>query len=210
MEAPHAMELYEGAVDALDRAGIIDRNSVGLIGFSRTFYHVLYTLTHSRYRFGAAVVADGVDFGYLGCLLYMSEAKDLCEKMNGGGPPWGNSLSGWLAASPTFNLNKIDTPLLLQAITAPLGEWEIYVGLQWLKKPVEMINFYPDGDHELVRPWERNTSQQSSVDWFCYWLKGEEDPDPDKAEQYRRWRELRSGNRTRSSHDIDCRCQPTP
>jgi len=29
------------------------------------------------------------------------------------------------------------------------------------------------------------------VDWFCFWLKGEEDPDPAKAEQYKRWRELR-------------------
>jgi hypothetical protein len=29
------------------------------------------------------------------------------------------------------------------------------------------------------------------VDWFCFWLKGEEDPDPAKASQYARWRELR-------------------
>jgi hypothetical protein len=29
------------------------------------------------------------------------------------------------------------------------------------------------------------------VDWFCFWLKGEEDPGPAKAEQYARWRELR-------------------
>jgi len=35
-------------------------------------------------------------------------------------------------------------------------------------------------------------SQQGNVDWFCFWLKGEEDPDPTKAEQYKRWRELRS------------------
>jgi len=35
------------------------------------------------------------------------------------------------------------------------------------------------------------TSQQGNVDWFCFWLKGEEDPDPAKAEQYARWRELR-------------------
>jgi hypothetical protein len=28
------------------------------------------------------------------------------------------------------------------------------------------------------------------VDWFRFWLKNEEDPDPAKAEQYKRWREL--------------------
>jgi hypothetical protein len=34
-------------------------------------------------------------------------------------------------------------------------------------------------------------SQGGSVDWFCFWLKNEEDPDPAKAEQYARWRDLR-------------------
>jgi hypothetical protein len=29
------------------------------------------------------------------------------------------------------------------------------------------------------------------VDWFCFWLKNEEDPIPAKAEQYARWRALR-------------------
>ena len=34
--------------------------------------------------------------------------------------------------------------------------------------------------------------QQTNVDWFVFWLKGEEDPDPAKAETYARWRELRA------------------
>jgi len=34
-------------------------------------------------------------------------------------------------------------------------------------------------------------SQQGNVDWFCFWLKGEEDPAPAKVEQYARWRDLR-------------------
>jgi hypothetical protein len=33
-------------------------------------------------------------------------------------------------------------------------------------------------------------AQQGLVDWFRFWLKGEEDPDPAKSEQYARWREL--------------------
>jgi hypothetical protein len=28
------------------------------------------------------------------------------------------------------------------------------------------------------------------VDWFDFWLNGHEDPDPEKADQYRRWRGL--------------------
>ena len=69
-------------------------------------------------------------------------------------------------------------------------EWEWFAGLSRLTKPVDLI-YIPDGSHALVKPWERMTSQQGDVDWFCFWLKGEEDPDPEKAEQYARWRELR-------------------
>jgi hypothetical protein len=37
----------------------------------------------------------------------------------------------------------------------------------------------------------RQYAMQRNVDWYRFWLKGEEDPDPSKAEQYKRWRELR-------------------
>jgi hypothetical protein len=59
-----------------------------------------------------------------------------------------------------------------------------------MEKPVELI-YLPDAVHILVKPWERLTSQQGNVDWFCFWLKGEEDEDPKKHEQYERWRGMR-------------------
>ena len=34
-------------------------------------------------------------------------------------------------------------------------------------------------------------SQGGSVDWFRFWLQDYEDPDPAKAEQYKRWRDLK-------------------
>lgn len=34
-------------------------------------------------------------------------------------------------------------------------------------------------------------SQGLSVDWFRFWLQGYEDPDPARAEQYKRWDELK-------------------
>jgi hypothetical protein len=33
-------------------------------------------------------------------------------------------------------------------------------------------------------------SQGGSVDWFRFWPHGYEDPDPSKANQYKRWRGL--------------------
>ena len=44
-------------------------------------------------------------------------------------------------------------------------------------------------------------SQQGNVDWFVFWLKGEEDPDPLKAEEYSRWRELRKKQQENHAKD---------
>jgi len=188
-EGPYFVAFLETAVDELDRKGLIDRTRVALTGFSRTVYHVLYALTHSNYHFAAAVVADGINFGYTDC-VYFPVTQSTCENMNGG-LPYSATLSNWAKEAPTFRLDRIEAPLLLQAISSPQGEWEILAGLRWLKKPVEMLNFYPEGEHVLVRPGQRLLSQESVVDWYCFWLNGEEDPNPSKAEQYKRWRELR-------------------
>ena len=118
-----------------------------------------------------------------------------------GGPPYGKKLSQWLKQSPSFHMDKIETPIRIQTLypSSLLSDWSWYSGLSRLGKPVEMI-YIPEGTHVLEKPWDRMTSQQGNVDWFCFWLKGEEDPDPAKAEQYKRWRELRSlQGRTASS-----------
>ena len=36
-----------------------------------------------------------------------------------------------------------------------------------LDKPVEMI-YIPEGTRILEKPWERMTSQQGDLDWFCF------------------------------------------
>ncbi len=193
-EAQTAMEEFEGAIDHLDGLGLIDRSRVGLIGFSRTVYHVLYTLTHSRYPIAAAAVSDGVDFSYFQYLLFRNVNAELgreFESVNDG-PPLGRALDRWRGRAPGFNLDRVVTPLRLEAIgrEAVLEMWEPYAGLLLQHKPVELF-VLPNGAHILVKPWERRASSEGNLDWFRFWLKGEEDPDPAKREQYARWRVLR-------------------
>ncbi len=196
-EAPHAMEEIEGAIDHLDSLGLINRSAVGLIGFSRTCYHVLYTLTHSPYPIAAAAISDGVDLSYLQYLVLRSAqlgagmTLDEYAAINGG-PPLGKTLDLWRERAPGFNLDRVTAPLRLEAIglLSVLQEWEPYAGLLLQRKPVELL-VIPEGAHLLVKPWERMASSQSNVDWFRFWLQGEEDPDPAKREQYARWHELR-------------------
>jgi len=68
--------------------------------------------------------------------------------------------------------------------------WEPYAGLHYLQKPVDLIMLKTD-EHVLTNPAVRLASQGGSVDWFRFWLQDYEDPDPAKAGQNARWRELR-------------------
>jgi dipeptidyl aminopeptidase/acylaminoacyl peptidase len=186
-----AVTAYEDAIDYLDHRGLVDPSRVGIMGFSRTVCFAADALTHSKYQFASAILVDGIDCGYFTYLVFEG-APDLGD-LNGGRPPFGENLNVWLREAPGFNLDKVHTPVRLEAHGASSGVlelWEWFSGLSRLAKPVEYI-YLPDAPHLLVKPWERRTSQQGAVDWFCFWLKGEEDPDPAKAEQYARWRELR-------------------
>jgi hypothetical protein len=193
-EPERAMSAYENAVEFLDQKGIIDRSRVGLVGFSRTCLYVKYTLTHSSQHFAAAIAADGFDGGYLQYAGYGNLASNVDSEEESviGVPPFGDGLLVWLKRSPGFLLDKVQTPIQIQALapSSLLGEWEWFSGLKRLGKPVDFI-YLPTGAHILVKPWDRIVSQEGSVDWFCFWLKSEEDPDPNKTEQYVRWRELR-------------------
>jgi Prolyl oligopeptidase family len=186
---------YEGAIGHLDAIGIIDRARVGIVGFSWTCLTVKYALTHSKYHFAAAVVSDGIDAGYFQYIAFANANPSYVTESDllNGARPFGQGLSSWLERSPSFSLNRVTTPVLIEAVegrSTLLTEWEWFSGLSRLGKPVDML-YLSDGAHSLVKPREQFVSQQATVDWFRFWLKGEEDPDPTKAEQYKRWRELR-------------------
>ena len=194
-EVPVAMAVYDGAIDFLDRKGLIDRDRIGIIGFSRTYWYVTYTLIHSKHHFAAAAVADGLDYSYFQYMVLSNSDQTWASSFDrvNGAPPFGKGLLKWLKVSPAFLMDKIETPLRIQTLhpASLLSDWHWFSGLTTLRKPVELI-YIPEGTHILEKPWDRMISQQGNVDWFCFWLKGEEDPDPDKTEQYKRWRNLRA------------------
>jgi len=190
-EAPREMAAYEGAIDYLDGRGLIDRGRVGILGFSRSVWKVEFTLTHSKYSFAAATLADGFDAGYWQYLLYRGADTDY-GRVNRG-QPFGEGLEQWLSRSPSFHLDRVRTPVHIEEYGSfynVLAGWEWFSALTHLDRPVELV-YLPGASHLLVKPWDRLASQQGTVDWFCFWLKGEEDTDPAKAEQYKRWEALR-------------------
>ena len=189
-EAPREMAAYEGGVDYLDGRGIIDRTRVGIIGFSRTVWKVEFTLTHSKYAFAAVILADGFDAGYWQYLWYRAADTDYA-RVNAG-QPFGEGLGQWLTRSPSFHMERVHAPVRIEEYGSDhvAGGWEWFSALTHLERPVELV-YLPRAPHLLVKPWDRLASQQGTVDWFCFWLKGEKDADPEKSGQYERWEALR-------------------
>ena len=190
-EAPGEVAGFEGAITYLDSRGLIDRNRVGIFGFSRTCFHIKYALSHPKYHFAAASIGSGFDGSYTSDLLFSHLPGSDYEKVNNG-VPFGDNLKLWFERSPAFGIDRVQTPLRIVAESpqAALFEYFWFSASTLLGKPVEMV-ILEAGEHFLRKPSERQIASQGNVDWFCFWLKDEEDPDPSKAEQYARWRELR-------------------
>ena len=92
--------------------------------------------------------------------------------------------------APSLNARHVHTPLLMEYNSESLFGLEFYWALKERGVPVELI-FYPESGHVFQKPKQRVSSMQRNLDWFRFWLNGEEEDDPAKAEQYARWRELR-------------------
>jgi dipeptidyl aminopeptidase/acylaminoacyl peptidase len=184
---------FKSAVKELSQRGLIDPARVGVIGFSRTVYHVLTAITTADHLFAAASVTDGVTLGYFEYLFAVDSGFSReADAINGGKPFGAKGLKGWLARSPEFNMDRVRTPLLLlqPGVESTFADWEPYAALRYLKRPVDLI-MLQSGSHVMTNPRQRLAAETINVDWFRFWLLGEEDPDPAKADQYARWRELR-------------------
>jgi hypothetical protein len=202
---------FESAIASLAADGLVDRRRVGVIGFSRTCFHVLYALTQRPDLFAAASITDGVSMSYVQYMMSTDAASSLQDEVRqiNGGLPFKKDLTNWIQRAPGFNLDKVEAPLFILSLEkgSLISQWESFAGLRILNKPVDMVWLRDENaPHILVKPADRYLSQQGAVDWFVFWLKGDEDSDPTKAKQYARWHELRKLH-DRNLSGIDRRSQ---
>jgi len=197
-EADDAVRGFESAIATLDQKGLIDRNHVGIIGFSRTHWYVEKALEQSPQLYKAATLIDGIDQSYVSAMLFgpgmVINSRD--HESANSAQPWGDGLRVWLQRAAGFNLDKLTTPLRLEAIgkASILGEWETYAVLHQLHRPVDFVEI-PEGQHILQKPLERYWSQQGDVDWFRFWLQGYKRPDAEDKSQYPRWTEMEGASK---------------
>lgn len=185
----------KAALAELDRRSIADLKRVGILGFSSMGKVTLDMITFSDVNFAAASIHDAWDFTLMNYATYaygfIPPGPLAAEDMTGA-RPWGEQLQTWVERDPSMHTDRIRAALRLEDYgpASVRTHWDIYVLLRRQHKPVEQIVF-PKGSHQLRRPAERKESLGGTVDWFDFWLNDHEDPDPVKAAQYQRWREMK-------------------
>jgi dipeptidyl aminopeptidase/acylaminoacyl peptidase len=186
------MAMVESAVDLLARRGLVDSGNVGIAGFSRTSWLTDFTLTHSSHHFSAASSADSGLYTYATYFRYNSQDLITGAETQVGGPPYGETLKNWLRYSPPSNAERVTAAVLMEYTRTAEDGYEFFTALNRLGKAVELYR-YPKGSHPLDTPFERVASLQRNVDWFRFWMQGDEGTAPDyDTGQYDRWRALRS------------------
>jgi hypothetical protein len=138
------------------------------------------------------------------------------ERINDG-LPFGKTLRRWVHNDPSLHTECVTAALRIETYGPwVLNNWDIYALLRRQSKPAEMI-VIPGGMHSLSRPAERMISLQGNVDWYRFWLKGEERVQvllpAETAEslraQYARWREMEALKKTDEARPRCARLQGT-
>lgn len=179
------------AIALLARQNIVDPAKVGMGGVSFGGESTIWIAMHSRLLAATSVANVLLTPTYY--WFNAVEGREVPEVLRTG---WGigdpeQDRRGWRDLSPAFNGDRIRTPLLMQL---PELEYrpnvELLARLQRARTPVELWAF-PDEVHVKWQPRHQLAANARNLDWFRFWLCGDIDPDPGKAEQYRRWEAYR-------------------
>ena len=189
----------ESAVQRLADAGLVDPSRVGLAGYSHGVEIGGFAVTHSH-LFRAA---SGADI-YNPCFYALGGEgwRELFTKWGLAGWTEGRTKANWQEIAVPLNADKVSTAILQTATdTDYLGYMATYRALKDLDKPIELY-IYANELHVINQPKHRLEIYERNVDWFLFWLKGEEDPSPAKSDQFARWRKLKEdgGKATNTGH----------
>jgi dipeptidyl aminopeptidase/acylaminoacyl peptidase len=178
------------AIQMVVDAGVADPDKLGIMGVSGGSDLTDCMITRSD-RFKAASSGDGSSFyGFLGYVIGGMTMQRHIEEIGAHSPYAVTSSDIAKEMSPALHAYRTKTPVLMEYQDRNSMGLEFYTALKSQGKPVELV-FYPHDGHLLHGPKARLASMTRNLDWFNFWLKGDEDPDPSKADQYKRWRQLR-------------------
>ncbi len=188
-EVDGVVSAVRSAVDLLVARGIADPKRMGIMGWSYGAFYTNYIVTHYPDWFQAAASGEGGNHDP-GEYWRENDVWREQERRFYGCGPYGKCYARWKEISPVLNVDRLKAPLLLEygGSGYPHG-LEMHTAILEQGGQTELV-IYADDQHVFFRPLNRYNSMMRHYDWFNFWLLGQEDPNPAKAEQYARWREL--------------------
>lgn len=184
MGFPHMETLSRSTLAAIDEASRkvhIDEDRIGMGGVSHGAFIPLYILQKTE-----VIAALSVSAGSWSDIEYYSQTRN-------------DDSRDWRPASQDY-WAEIDLAEHTESVSAPVlsntADREAHYILKLNRKltdagkPFE-AHIYPDEYHVKWQPAHRYSIYRRNVQWFLFWLKGEEVDDPVDPEQYIRWRQLR-------------------
>lgn len=179
-------------VDRLAREKAIDRDRVGIWGFSFGSEVATRIVRKTTLVKAAALASLQVTEAYYWANAFPGRNMQRVQR-DQFGVDWPDSAPAtWLKIAPSHNTATLSVPVLLQ-LPEDEARWmgEFMASALRDGKPVEMHAF-ADEAHALMAPRHKRAALERNLDWFRFWLRGERDPALGKAGQYLRWDRLAS------------------
>ncbi len=187
------------AVELLVSEGEIKRSKVGMGGLSFGSEVTLWTTMYSDLLAAASVASPVIEPNYLLFNTLREDAffEELKSFWGLGSPE--ETPGRWRTFSPALHVDRIAIPILFQL---PEQEYLFSLGLSLplVRRSQADLYVFPNEPHVKFQPRHKLAAYERNLDWFRFWLRGEEDSHPAKADQYAHWRGMRAalGERDRS------------
>lgn len=181
----------EGAIRFLSDQYQLPPSAIGIVGYSRGGFVVKHLVTNTgNTRIAAAVAADAFGASYFEYMMTWRNPAHSAQFDNVYGGAFWEHQDQWLAREPSFNASRVTAPLLLTPIgpTPLISDLQLYGAIRLNHRAADIL-YFPEGDHNLVRPRERLASLNATLDWMTFWLA---DAHGLNERSLARWSELRA------------------
>jgi dipeptidyl aminopeptidase/acylaminoacyl peptidase len=187
---PHLTMYADSTIRGLDlaiRRGNIDPVRIGIGGVSHGTFVPLYIM--QKYDRFSAVVISGPSWAansfYLPTRIGREGAEQWAPKPEGSGREF------WRDIETADHVEQLEAPILMNLAAKEASGTQRLIRNMADRELAYDAYVFTGETHIKWQPAHLYNIRQRNLDWFRFWLQDYEDPAPEKAEQYIRWRELR-------------------
>lgn len=178
-------------VRLLGAKGVIDPSKVGMGGLSFGSEVALWTTMNSDLLATASLSSPFASPMWYSLVGLRGEVAFAPARANWGLGAPEETPEQWKKLSPVFNLERIKIPLLFQMAEEEYGYSLDYI-IPLVRRQQAEAYIFPEEAHQKFQPRHLAAVYERNLDWFRFWLTGEEDDVPSKVAQYRNWHAMKA------------------